>query len=232
MIAAAPQLLSPNDDRYPASLKQVFGGLLPPDLWFIGNLELLEKRGVGFCGSRHATENGLKASSDCARQLGEGGVAVISGYAAGVDMAAHEAALNGGGATIVVLAEGIDNFRIKKSIKESWDWQRVLVLSHYPRNAVWRADRAMDRNKVIVALSDAVIVVEAREQGGTLNAGYCALKMHRPLFVAVYSDMNGAREGNRQLLEEGGVPLRRSRTSDQAQLGRLFRALQNSEQHA
>ena len=133
-------------------------------------------------------------------------------------MASHEAALTNNGRTIIVLPEGVDHFRIKKSIKDAWDWNRVLVISQFAPNAVWRADRAMERNKLIVGLSNAVIVLEAREQGGTLNAGFTALEMRKPLFVAIYDEMNGSREGNQLLIERGGIPLRRSRTTSQAQM--------------
>ena len=203
-----PSTLEPGDCRYPSALRDIFGGLLPPTISFIGNLDIMSEKGVGFCGSRQASENGLKTTSDCARQLGEAGAVVVSGYAPGVDMAAHEAALAVGGKTLIILAEGIGHFRIKKSIRENWDWKRVLVLSHFPPNAVWRADRAMERNKLIVALSDAVIVVEARDKGGTLNAGFCALQMKRPLFVAVYDEMNGGKEGNENFVEAGRAALK------------------------
>jgi DNA processing protein len=83
----------------------------------------------------------------------------------------------------------------------------------------------MERNKVIVALSQAVIVLEAWEKGGTLNAGYTALSMRKPLFVTLYDDMIGAREGNQRLLAEGGIPLRRSRSDNHAQLHDVFEAL-------
>jgi DNA protecting protein DprA len=224
-----PQVLSPSDHRYPGSLKRVFGGLLPPDIWYVGNLDLFNTRGVGFCGSRNATEKGLKVAADCARQLSEHGINVVSGYASGVDMASHETALAQSGSTIIVLAEGIDHFRIKRTIKPMWDWERVLVISYFARNAIWRGDRAMDRNKVIVGLSDAVVVVEAREQGGTLNAGFAALKMGRPLFVAVYDEMNGAREGNLRLIAAGGIPLTRRRNSDEAQMSRVIELIEHAE---
>jgi DNA processing protein len=147
-------------------------------------------------------------------------------------MTAHEAALQSGGRTIVVLPEGIDRFRVKKAIEPVWDWNRALVISYFPRNAVWRADRAMDRNKVIVGLSDAVIVLEARESGGTLNAGFCALQMRKPLFVALYEDMNGGREGNQLLIHEGATPLRRSRASGQAQIDRVLQAIGDASARA
>jgi DNA processing protein len=226
MTSPEPQLLTPHESTYPAPLKTIFGALAAPDIWYLGNLELLKTKSVGFCGSRNASEIGLMVAADCAAQLSERGIAVISGYAPGVDMASHEAALSHGGMTIIVLPEGIDHFRIKKTIKGLWDWGRVLVMSYFPRNAIWRADRAMDRNRAIVGLSNAVLVLEARDSGGTLNAGYCALKMAKPLFVAHFGDLSDGRKGNHELLEQGGIPLHRSRTSGHAELRRMFETIQ------
>src|ERR1700722_7149029 len=110
-----PMKLSETDARYPGVLKGAFGSLLLPDLLIIGNTALLGAKAVGFCGSRHATERGLEVAADCARQLSHAGAVVVSGYAPGVDMASHEAALAAGGRTIIVLAEGIEHFRIKKT---------------------------------------------------------------------------------------------------------------------
>jgi len=229
MNVTEAQKLSSLQKGYPKALKDLFGDLAAPDIWYLGNLSLFEEKAVGFCGSRDATENGISTAADCSRQLSEQGVVVVSGYAPGVDMASHEAALSSGGRTIIVLPEGMGHFRIKRSIKPLWDWDRVLVISYFPPNAIWRADRAMDRNKAIVALSSAVIVIEARERGGTLNAGFTALKMSKPLFVAIYNEMNGGREGNQQLISEGATPLLRSRASGSAQLRRVFDILGSSQ---
>jgi DNA processing protein len=140
-------------------------------------------------------------------------------------MASHEAALSSGGATIIILPEGIDHFRIKKTIKDIWDWSRVVVISYFPRNAVWRADRAMERNKAIVGLSDAVIVLEARDRGGTLNAGFRALETRKPLFVAFFENMAEGREGNQQLIERGGIPLQRNRATGKANLKCIYASI-------
>jgi DNA processing protein len=220
-----PRCISSGDKAYPERLRPIFGELLPPDLWLMGNPDLLYSKGVGFCGSRNASDVGLAVAADCARQLSEHKLTVISGYASGVDMASHEAALSNGGATIIILPEGIDHFRIKKVIKDIWDWNRVAVISYFPRNAVWRADRAMERNKAIVGLSDAVIVLEARDRGGTLNAGFRALEMHKPLFVAFFENMADGREGNRQLIESGGIPLQRNRVTGKANLKSIYASL-------
>lgn len=225
MTTESPFELLPSSPLYPDELRSLFGELAMPSLWLIGNIELLTRPGVGFCGSRNASEKGLQVAADCATQLSQREVVVISGYAPGVDMASHEAALRNGGSTIIVLAEGVDHFRIKKSIKSFWDWNRVLVISQFPKSAIWRPDRAMERNRLIVALSKVVIVLEARDSGGTLNAGFCALQMRRPLFVALYSEMNGAREGNERLIKEGGTPLRRSRQTEMAEMRGVFDAI-------
>lgn len=224
-----PQRLSATDTAYPERMRKIFGGLLPPDIWFIGNSEILGAKGVGFCGSRNASEAGLKVAADCAKQLSEHKLTVISGYASGVDMASHEAALRNGGKTVIILPEGIDHFRIKKTIRDFWDWSRVIVLSYFPRNAVWRADRAMERNKAIVGLADAVIVLEARDKGGTLNAGYRALETQKPLFVAFFGDMADGREGNKQLLERGGIPLQRSRATGRANLTAMLDLIESAQ---
>jgi len=100
----------------------------PVLLFARGNLDLLEKPSLGFCGSRKASEKGLKAAWDIADQMARRGVNIVSGYASGVDMTTHKTALETGGSTTIVLAEGILNFKIKKVIKELFDESRILVL--------------------------------------------------------------------------------------------------------
>ncbi len=72
-------------------------------------------------------------------------------------------------------------------------------------------------------------MLEARDTGGSLNAGYCALKMEKPLFVAHFGDMSDGRKGNRELIEQGGIPLHRSRTSGHAELKRMIEILRPDE---
>src|SRR4026209_2611195 len=97
------ETLSRSSLVYPKRLLTLFGGLAAPNLYFKGNLSLLEGPTVGFCGSRKASEAGIKIAQDCAQQLSAEGICVVSGYATGVDIAAHRAALAGGATTIVVL---------------------------------------------------------------------------------------------------------------------------------
>jgi len=216
-----------SSSAYPDNLRRVYGGLALPLLRAVGNVNLLRRPAVGFCGSRKASERGLEVASELAATLAERGIVVASGYAKGVDTRAHLAALRAGGATIVSLPEGLNNFRVKRELVEYWDEQQTLVLSQYMDEAVWRADRAMERNKVIVAISNVTIVIEAGATGGTLDAGMTALKQQMPLFVVTYSDENETNEGNRILLSAGAMRLGRNPKTGRANIERLLPYLES-----
>lgn len=123
------KLIAADEPGYPERLQTLLGQKAPPLLMVLGNELLLEKPAVGFCGSRKASEKGLATARDCSDQLAQEGINIVSGYAAGVDMAAHRAALECGGTTVLVLCEGILHFNIKKDLKDIWDWERIAVVS-------------------------------------------------------------------------------------------------------
>lgn len=214
-----------SDRNYPERVMLALGKSAPKTLYCQGNIDLLCSKGLGFCGSRKASNIGLSTAQDCAAQCAYNGITVVSGNAAGVDFSAHYSALENGGNTIFVLPEGINNFRIKKGMEKVWDWKRVLVLSQYAPEAPWKAFRAMERNKLIITLSHSVVVIEAGERGGTLNAGEQALKMNMPLFVAEYKDMLSHALGNKMLLDKGGVNLSKSAETNRANMLKVFEAI-------
>jgi DNA processing protein len=198
------------------------------NLHYIGNLGLLRLPGIGFCGSRDVNDKGIATARNIAASASSSGYTVVSGYARGVDTEAHKAALNSAGQTIIVLPEGIDHFRIKTSFREVWDWGRILVISQFLPCESWTAGRAMQRNSLILALSDSLVVIEARENGGTFAAGKEALRIAVPLFVAEYEENDSASAGNRLLVELGGHPIRRSKTTMSAKLDELFKTASKS----
>ncbi|CAA6603800.1 Putative DNA protecting protein DprA (modular protein) [Rhodospirillaceae bacterium LM-1] len=218
--------LSPGLARYPESVLAMLGRKAPL-LYAQGNLDLLASQGIGFCGSRHASAKGLETAADCAEQAAKDGYVVISGNAAGIDFTAHYSALKAGGTTILVLPEGIDHFRIKKDLQSVWDWKRTLVVSQFEPAAVWKSYRAMERNDMIIALSRAMIVIEAGATGGTLHAGMRTLAVGKPLFVAEYQNIEEIAPGNKMLLEKGGLRLARSRTTGRAYMERVRNAAEH-----
>ena len=217
--------LTRDGEGYPACVVAVMGDKAPAHLDVMGNSDLLNRDGLGFCGSRKASAQGLDVTRDCARQAAENLVIVVSGNAAGVDFAAHHSCLENGGATILVLPEGINHFRMRKDLRPVWDWSRVLVISPFNPDDPWRAFRAMARNKLIIALSKAMIVIEAGEKGGTLHAGKETLKAGLPLCVAHYQDMSAHARGNQLLLDMGAEKLSKSRTTNRANFVRVLDAM-------
>lgn len=224
------QAVSVLDPAYPDALKQILGEDAPVLLLCIGNLELLRKTSVGFCGSREATEKGMATARDSADLLARKGINIVSGFAAGVDMNAHRAALTAGGTTTVVLAEGILRFRIKKEIREEWDEQRTLVVSEFGPNLPWSVSHAMQRNRTICGLSRALILIEARSTGGSIQAGRDCLKLGLPLFAAVYEGMPEAATGNQELLQQGARRLMKSRSTNRPNIQPILDVIRSAPQ--
>ena len=117
-------------------------------------------------------------------------------------MATHVSTLDSGGATVIVLPEGISHFKVKREIAEVWDPARVLVVSQFSPSQTWSAGTAMTRNSVIIGLSLALVVIEAGEKGGTLAAGRRALELGRRVIALEFPDMP---KGNTALLKNGAV---------------------------
>jgi DNA processing protein len=172
----------------------------------MGAADLLTAQGIGMCGSRNASDEGLRAAAACAEVATQQGLTVVSGYARGVDTATHVSALSSGGNTVVVLPEGINHFRVKRGpVADVWNEERVLVVSQFSPGRPWSAGNAMARNNVIIGLSLALVVVEASEKGGTLAAGAKALQLNKPVLALEFAENPG---GNAELIRQGAISIR------------------------
>jgi len=126
-----------------------------------------------------------------------------------VDRKAHKGVLEAGGATIAVLPEGINHFRLTEELRPlAYPERNFLAISMFEPDEVWKTWRAMERNKLIVGLSAGLFVIEARETGGTINAAYETMRQGKPLYAVAYTKELPGREGNRKLLAGSAIPLR------------------------
>lgn len=202
------RVLLASSEKYPPSLRST---KKPPLVLYVkGPPAIVEEAGFGICGSREASNRGIQIAGWFGAEVAKLGAPEVSGYAKGVDTAAHLGALQAGGATVVVLAEGILRFRMKKDFSQlSEAASRMLVVSEFHPARPWSAHGAMQRNATICGLSDAMVVVEAQATGGTLNAGLECLRQGKPLFVAQFGEDGGTStpEGNLELIKRGGVPV-------------------------
>ena len=196
------------DAGYPQTLADMKSP--PPVIYVAGNVGLLDRAAIGVCGSRSASEAGLNAAGSLARSVVEDGDVVVAGNALGVDAEAQGSALNAGGAVITVLPEGITHFRLRTGGHGSeFDSDQLLVISQFPPRQPWSVGNAMARNAVIAAISRALVVIEARDRGGTLAAGEAGLKMGRPVVALEFG--GGTPAGNAILIERGALPARTPR---------------------
>ncbi len=215
------------DSQYPVILSNTFKKSTPPILSYLGNFKLLQMSSVGFCGSRKASQKSLEIAKDCVEQLVTQGVVIVSGYANGVDQQVHLTALESGGYTIIVLPEGLLNFRVRKVFQNIWDWNRVLVISEFLPKSVWLTSRAMQRNKTIIGLSKVMVLIEAGENGGSIDAGRNSLEMKRKLYIPLCEEELERVVGNKKLLEMGGLQLLRDEETGKVNLDNLINDVKN-----
>jgi DNA protecting protein DprA len=206
---------------YPKHLQSVLEDKAPSIYYVWGNLDLLQKPAVGFCGSRDASKESIAATADMAKQIANLGWVVVSGHARGVDTAAHLAALENGGSTIVVAPEGLLNFRLRKELKKIAKPEQLLIISEFAPHSRWSVVNAMTRNRTIIGLSDAMILVEARMEGGTFQAGETTLYLKKPLFVALYQKLGPNADGNKYFVQKGATALAKNPTTGEADIERL-----------
>lgn len=195
------------DAAYPTRLRSLLGDRAPPVLFLAGSIELIQRRAVGFCGARDASEEGLRCTEQVARALAERGMLVVSGHAPGVDEMAHAAALKAGGSTALVLPEGLLQFRPRPSIADLLTEDNGVIVSEFPPKLPWSVANAMQRNRTICGLVHALIVIEAGTSGGSWEAGQTANDLGIPLFVLAYANPAPSAQGNSLLLRNGGKPL-------------------------
>jgi DNA processing protein len=197
-----------NHEDYPLRLKSTLKDNAPPVLFVKGNIKILSDLAIGFCGARTASALGIEITGLCAKQLVENGYTIVSGHAAGVDIAAHRSAVEHGGKTIFVLSEGILRFKPRQEVKDFLTSDNHVIVSQFSPNIIWNANNAMKRNETIIGLSDAMILVESKNHGGTFAAGETTLKYKHPLFVIDYKDPGPSAEANPYFIKKGGVAIR------------------------
>ena len=178
----------------------------PKGLWVRGTV-LPQEAAVAVVGSRHPTLSGIDVAHELARGLAEVGIQVVSGMARGIDAAAHRGALAGGGTTVAVLGAGLDfpypsahgQLRQEIAAAGSLISENGVMTPPAPRRFPWR-------NRLIAALSRAVIVVEAGERSGALSTATWATNLGREVLAVPGSIRTPQCAGSNQLIRDGARP--------------------------
>jgi DNA processing protein len=168
------------DDDYPPRLLHLTDP--PPVLWLVGDERMLEPPVVSIVGTRNATAYGERVTREIAHALARAGACVMSGMARGIDGEAHRAALDAGGRTVAVLGTGVDiaypaaHRHLHRTIAS-----RGLLVSELPCGDRAHKGSFPRRNRIIAALADVTIVVEAGSSSGAKITADHALDLGRTL---------------------------------------------------
>ncbi|MBP3978300.1 DNA-processing protein DprA [Microbacterium sp. BLY] len=205
-VQVGARLLLPGDADWPRALDDL-DAETPLLLWARGRSELLTLPArVAVVGARAATAYGERVASDIAGDLAATDAAVVSGGAYGIDGTAHRAALAVGGATIAVLAGGVDRAYPAghRDLLTRIAGEGVVV-SEMPCGTTPARWRFLSRNRVIAALGQATVVVEAGWRSGSLNTAGHAATLGRPLGAVPGPVTSASSAGCHRLLREYGA---------------------------
>jgi DNA processing protein len=176
------EVITVRDTDYPRNLKKVHDR--PPLLFLAGRLTTEDQRSVAVIGARRASDQGLALAADFATELTAAGWVVVSGLAAGIDTAAHRAALEHGGRTLAVIGTGLaQSFPPENAQLQGTIAGRGAVISQFwPDSPPTRQSFPM-RNAVMSGISRGSVVIEASERSGARVQARLARAHRRPVFL-------------------------------------------------
>jgi DNA processing protein len=167
-----------------------------------------ERPAVAIVGARSPSAYGAQVARSLARELATVGATVVSGLARGIDGEAHRGALAAGGMTVAVLGCGIDR---DYPAAHSELAQRIAatgaIVSEYAPGIEPAPFRFPARNRIIAALADATVVVEARARSGALITSDFALELGRDVFAVPGEITSALSAGTNDLIRQGAIPL-------------------------
>lgn len=197
------RLIVPGDADWPARVDDL-GDHAPLALWVRGELGgSADAPAVALVGARAATGYGEHVAAELAAELAGDGVCVVSGAAYGIDGAAHRAALAAGGRTVALLAGGVDRpYPAGHTALLSRIAAEGAVVAETPCGTAPSKWRFLARNRLIAALSDATVVVEAGMRSGSLNTAAHAASLGRALGAVPGPVTSAASAGCHRILRE------------------------------
>jgi predicted Rossmann fold nucleotide-binding protein DprA/Smf involved in DNA uptake len=199
------QALTRADAEYPARYRQRLKESSPTVLFYAGERALLEQPGIAVVGSRRLDEAGQACAQFVGEACGLSGLVLVSGGARGVDTISMTAALDNRGTAVGILADSLEKAIRLPEQRAALRAGNLCLVTPYSPHAGFSVGAAMGRNRLIYCLADyALVVASDAETGGTWAGASEALKHGwLPVFVLDHPQMP---EGNRLLLQKGGLP--------------------------
>jgi DNA processing protein len=181
----------------------------PKQIFIMGKLPSQRVPSVAIVGTRKPSSYGKEVTQQLSYDLARKGIVIISGLALGVDGIAHRAALEAGGTTIAVLANGLPQIypATHKDLADQIIQSGGAILSEYEPETAARSYQFLQRNRIVSGLSDAIIITEAAARSGTLNTAMHALEQGKEVFVVPGNITSPLSTGCNTLLKQGARPV-------------------------
>jgi DNA processing protein len=206
--ALGGDILLLDDGVYPAALREIYD---PPIVLYVKGAwsECLDQPCVGVVGSRRCSTYGQNSALMLARDLAQRGVTVVSGFARGIDAAAHQGALEAGGRTIAVLGTGLDEIypRDHKKLAADILAHGGALVTQFPLKTPPVSENFPYRNRIISGLSLGIVVVEAAENSGSLITARLAIEQNREVFAVPGNITSRNSFGTNYLIKGAGAKL-------------------------
>lgn len=191
---------------YPAAFQQLTTP--PPVVWLHGTPALAAQRSVAIVGTRGASAGGLRFAHELAAACARAGVVVVSGLARGIDAAAHQGALEARGGTVAVLGTGVDvPYPPRHRALQSRIADEGLLISEVPPGERGHAGTFPQRNRLIAALAEITVVVEAGRESGALITARVAQELGRTVCAVPGSVHAPECVGSNTLIRDGAQVL-------------------------
>jgi len=204
--ARAIWVVSRADAEYPRRLKVRLREDAPAVLYGCGDMALLETGGLAVVGSRHVDDSLIDYTMAVGRLTARAGKTIVSGGAKGIDQAAMRGALEGGGKVCGVMADSLERTTMNREHRNLLLDGQLVLISPYDPSAGFNVGNAMQRNKLIYALSDASLVVSSDMNKGGTWAGAIE-QLDKLKFVPVYvRSTRGSSPGLDALRNKGALP--------------------------
>jgi len=197
-------VVSRADKDYPARLKERLKDIAPPVLYGCGDPGILNQGGLAVVGSRHADTTVLESATKVGELAASAQQTIISGGARGIDQAAMSGALEAGGSAVGVLADSLERAALNRDHRNVLRDRQLVLLSPYDPQAGFNIGNAMQRNKLIYALADAALVIQADHGKGGTWAGAIE-QLDKLRLVPVYTFPNGQQDIALESLRKKGA---------------------------
>lgn len=193
------------DKEYPGKLKTVLGNNCPPIFYVAGDLSLLNRKYVGYVGSRTVSEDDVMFAKNTVSKTAKLGFGVVSGGAKGIDTASEEQALDLGIPIVEYLSDSMLKKIRKSSILKAIGNKKMLLLSVVKPDAGFNVGVAMMRNRYIYAQSSGTVIVRSEyDKGGTWTGATENLKHG---WCKEFCWNKKSYPGNKALIERGAIPI-------------------------